>query len=272
MAIDSDVMTQVGHNLWRSGAFNVTVDDEFAEKLKDTTGSDDLWELLQRLLNGKTMLGMLTQPYEVAKDHQGVPLSIGEDHRINLKFRVTHPPSLVPRPIAEGVKKQVPQLDLGMGGVVATIEAYHPEEGTTTVLAQFKVSLMTKASVSLVPYANYSDDSEFGTKAIRMLLSKDGADLDFEVEVVDTPEGNPFSFDPRHTRKVFADLIPNLLIPLLNDIGNQLPIPRLEGCGIAITELELLPTEVTSEDVRMRPHFLVKSMLSSYPFNGVCSL
>lgn len=110
--------------------------------------------------------------------------------------------------------------------------------------------------------------SSVGNSSLRLSISSADGDLYYIVEPLEGVN-NPRGLNPSGIWEVLDPLVKSLIIPLLNNILRDVPLPKIRACGLEVNNLKVLnlqPTEFTN------PFVLLNGEVGSYNFTENCAL
>ena len=172
--------------------------------------------------------------------------------------------------------------------------------GTTYKLVKVRVSLVSKANFSISDFSNplnlaqYKQTINGVTKNVAAInlsicddilgtsLDCDGAgastavdsikDLFYTLEIMEGnflgQPSNPLGLNPTGIYDVLNPTIQKLVLPVINFIVEEVPLPEMKSCGIQLYDMKVLPIDLSN----VVPYILVNTKLTNYPFTGDCSL
>ena len=157
-------------------------------------------------------------------------------------------------------------------------------------LVKVRASLSSRADVSFVPFSNPKcnpslnpglagcDTSQNGLTAVSLSISS--SELKYTLEVLEGQANNPQGLSPQGIWEILDPTVKSLIVPLVNYILEEIPLPRMAGCGLTLENpdgiangagLKILPVRV-SDYVAGKEFILANTRLGSYVFSGDCRL
>ncbi|MCX7999172.1 MAG: hypothetical protein N3A69_09525, partial [Leptospiraceae bacterium] len=157
-------------------------------------------------------------------------------------------------------------------------------------LIKVRASLSSRADVNFVPFSNPKcnatlnpglagcDTSQNGLTAVSLTISAN--ELKYTLEVLEGPSNNPQGLNPQAIWEILDPTVKSLIVPLVNYILEEIPLPRMAGCGLTLENpdglpngagLKTLPVRV-SDYVSGKEFILGNTRLGGYVFNGDCNL
>ncbi|MCP5501656.1 MAG: Ig-like domain-containing protein [Leptospiraceae bacterium] len=147
------------------------------------------------------------------------------------------------------------------------------------LIARVMVSLSTKAELTFGTYnlpavtpANFNPSSSLlasvGNTSIQLKISDAAGDLFYIVEPLEGSSNNPLGLNPDGIWEVMDPLVKSLVLPLLNNVTKDIPLPRMRSCGLELKNLKTLAIPSTSS----MPYMLLNAEVGNYTFTGNCQL
>ena len=165
--------------------------------------------------------------------------------------------------------------------------------GAPYLIVRLKVSMGSKATFSISPFSNPLSDSQYiqtipgvGTSPVSAIklnicddivsgdpndCDQDGTiDLIYTLEIPDNVVDNPLGLSPRGLYDIFNPSIQKLVVPLVNYVLEEIPLPVMQNCGLWVYDVSVLPTPVPANIGTA--FFNANAKLANYNFTGDCSL
>jgi len=242
--INPDLLNQALFQFWKQGALNMTLDRKTYEKMlydPDTgeglidisgvtlAGGGDLEQLVSSLFEARAFVDMLNLDFHQQKSFypDGSPLVLGSDSGVAYKLETTQPPLLQLIPATQRRQAEAPSLQLSIGGVRLHVQS--EGEGGSFVLGSLKMALSAAVELKIGKNTGPLKNMKYAMK-----LTIDPASVSLGVEAFDYPGLNVFGFDSDKVAAKISDLGKNTLVPLVQEVVKNIPIPDLEMCGVRI--------------------------------------
>jgi hypothetical protein len=200
---------------------------------------------------------------------------------------------------AGNITGKVPKMKVFFNDLVIDITG-KKSNGTTYKLVKVRVSLVSKANFSLSEFSNPKNlatykqtingvttnvpavnlsicDDTLGTlqdcDGVGASTTNDPAkDLFYTIEVIEGnfmgSASNPLGLNPEGIYDVLKPTIQKLVLPVINFIVEEVPLPEMKSCGIQLYDMKVLPIDPAN----VVPYILVNTKLANYTFTGDCNL
>ncbi len=270
LGLHNDVLSQAFHNLWKNGAFNLTIDHAFINTIKSLSGTTELIALTEELLTADAITTILApgQTNLTAYDSTGGTKVIKPTDKIILIVNPVQPPVIRVEDLPGGGGTTRPRLEAAFSDLEISIMG---KDGSNPayLISRVRATLTSKATLDFVSYSNPTNNPAMGDLAIKLSLSEADGEMYYIVDVMGG-SSNPYALAPGRIREVVDPLVKTLILPLLNNVVRELPLPKMEACGIKINTLSPLDMPNNAFAAADR-YVLVSAGLSNYAFSGNCS-
>jgi hypothetical protein len=306
ISVHGDAANQALFNLWRAGAFNLKIDNEILNLTKQLVTqmgkSDDLLRFAESLLNG----GAITTVFDAGKPTwysvdatKGTKILINEKDVVYAELDPQIYPLAYPYLDRNGTDYQKPQLKIMFPDLIVQLKGASvgsngkPDGARDYLMGKLKINLSmlvkfdivkkeTKHITIKLPSGNVQKfSSNQFMQVIVPKVTNDtealAAGLSYSLEVMLGKENNPLGLNPVRIEATMKPLVYSLVLPLVNSILGEIPIPHMNVCGLQLDELEVLPIQKTVLD----PYLFIRAKLDQYKnletnqvelFTGDCSL
>ncbi|MEM7183832.1 MAG: Ig-like domain-containing protein [Spirochaetota bacterium] len=175
----------------------------------------------------------------------------------------------------------------GIAGTTLTLSNAITTTGSTVRIYVYKEYLIAKVMVTLktvaeLGFGTYSlpattpDDfnpsssllASVGKTSIQLNISDAPGDLYYILEPLEGVANNPLGLNPDGIWEVMDPLVKSLVLPLLNNITKDIPLPALQSCGLELKNLKILDIPATTTP----PYMLLNAEVENYTFTGNCQL
>lgn len=254
LTLTADTVTQAAYSLWQNGALNLRINKPFIDSITAYAGSDPLFQLTQELVKVGTLLNILApgrstlvglNPSDPSKLIQNVKSSDDVDidvyaiHAPNGEFKFAGAsaiPSLVVnftdlelriygrRP--NGTQIGYPTLSS------VTCSSAAPDNAANScryLLNTVRVSIKGDGSFNFIPFDNpdpIGKPQYNNLNAMSLVIKKDETSMAYTLDILEGNSVNPFGLDPKGIFQVVDPLIRSLIIPLVNNVLRQVPLPK----------------------------------------------
>jgi len=252
LAVKMDVINQVLYSLWKRGVFELSLNQDFADKVQAYRGSGDrLFQIFQILLKADSILKVLAPGQsEVFYGQNPSDVIQGSDDIIFRLLPMTPPnlntSSLVYSKLESGGRK-FPLADIEWNDL--RIKVFGKRSNNTEYLiTTLKVNFKSRAGINIHNFSspvssgvnnfqnvtsiqlnvcddNTSSPSSFDCDLIRTSNGIND-DLVYSLEVLDNPVDNPLGLDPRGIYEVLNPSVQKLILPVVNFVLEELPLER----------------------------------------------
>lgn len=197
------------------------------------------------------------------------------------------------------ISGQIAKLDVFLGDLVLNITGQKclarnvtsglcTTPGATYPIIKAKVSLNSKATFRIGNFSNPFNDPQYTqvvngntipVSAARLnvcddVVSGDPEDCDndstkdlfYTLEILDGPSNNPLGLSPSGIYDILNPTIQKLVVPLVNYVVEEIPLPEMKNCGLQLYDLQVIPISNTLD------FFVINSKIANYNFTGDCKL
>ncbi|MEM7181105.1 MAG: hypothetical protein AAF518_09340 [Spirochaetota bacterium] len=265
VALRADAVNQAMYQLWKAGGFNLTLNQSFANTIKNFRGDDDrLFQIFQILLKASALKKVLAPgaaSVMYAKDQSKGDALIQIRDSDDMEFRVMpmQPPVLKALPLSQSKTltgansgKKFPLVEAEFGNL--KIEVVGKRNGVEKyTMATLLVNFRSKAALDIGTFSspvhgnhndyqnvtsiklNICDDNDYqgNTTAAsdfdcdeKRSTYTDTDDLSYSVQVLEGTSNNPLGLDPNGIYEVLNPTVQKLIIPVLNHVLAELPLEQ----------------------------------------------
>lgn len=278
LQIHTDTINQAFYWLWRSGGLNLTIDEAFIDSINNYSGGSSLLRLTKSLLKADPILTVLAPG-------QNNFSGIYKNDEVRLIVNPIVAPYLEYEKLSGNASLESPKLKIFLSDLKITIRGYQsdpsrpaPSPSTAYTIGAVRISIQSLASLNLgtfalptcsIPPCNFSPVilASVGNPSIKIAISDQVGELFFVLEVLEGAE-NPLNLKPEAIYQVIQPLVRDLIIPLLNNVVKDIPIPRLRACGLNLTAVSIKPIAGNTP----YPYLLLGANAGNYSFTGNCEL
>ncbi len=306
ISLHGDAANQALYNLWKAGAFNLKVNTEILNLTKQLVSqmgkSIELLQFAESLLNG----GAITTVFDAGKPTwYSLDATTGSKILINEKdvvYAVLDPqifPLAYPYLDRNGADLQKPQLKIMFPDLIVHLRGAsvgsngNPDGVRDYLMGKLKINLSMLVKFDIVKkdvkhisikLSNGTTQKFTSNQYLQVIVPKVTNDTDalaaglsYSLEVLLGKENNPLGLNPVRIEATMKPLVYSLVLPLVNSILGEIPIPHMNVCGLQLDELEVLPISKNVLD----PYLFIRAKLDQYKnldtnqielFTGDCSL
>jgi len=264
--------------------------------------SIELLQFAESLLNG----GAITTVFDAGKPTwYSIDATTGSKILINEKdvvYAVLDPqifPLAYPYLDRNGADLQKPQLKIMFPDLIVHLRGAsvgsngNPDGVRDYLMGKLKINLSMLVKFDIVKkgvkhlsikLANGTTQNFTANQYLQVIVPKVTNDTDalaaglsYSLEVLLGKENNPLGLNPVRIEATMKPLVYSLVLPLVNSILGEIPIPHMNVCGLQLDELEVLPISKNVLD----PYLFIRAKLDQYKnldtnqielFTGDCSL
>nr|WP_232218351.1 Ig-like domain-containing protein [Leptospira wolffii] len=251
LTLTADTVTQAAFSLWQNGALNLRINRQFIDTIVAYAGTDPLFQLTQELVKVGTLMNVLSpgrpllglNPSDSTKIIRGVSSTDDVDidvyaiHAPNGEFKwvgnTAQKPTLVVnftdlelriygrRPNGTNVGTDVSPL------ACSSAAADTASNSCRYLLNKARVSIKADGIFDFVSFVNPTGNTTYDKlNALKLILNKDVDKMSYTLDILEGTDFNPFGLDPKGIFQVVDPLIRSLIVPLVNNVLRQVPLPR----------------------------------------------
>ncbi|WP_086446338.1 Ig-like domain-containing protein [Leptospira venezuelensis] len=250
LTLNADTVTQAAYSLWQNGALNLRINKQFINQIKQYAGSDPLFELTQELVKVGTLLNILSPGRPLVGLKPGDPTkfvpSVSAMDDVDIDVYAIHAPNgefkfggtnSLPTLVVNFTDlelriygRRLPGTDVGNGSVVpcSAAAADNAANSCRYLLNTVRVSIKGDGSFNFIPFVNpdpIGKPQYNNLNALSLVIRKDEASMSYTMDILEGPTFNPFGLDPKGIFQVVDPLIRSLIVPLVNNVLRQVPLP-----------------------------------------------
>ncbi len=253
LSLNADTVTQAAYSLWQNGALNLTINKQFINQIKAYAGSDPLFELTQELVKVGTLLNILapgrstliglrpTDPTQLVPNVNStddVDIDVYAIHAPNgeFKFGGTNTlPVLVVNFTDLELRiygRRPPGTDVSNTSTAVPCSSSVADSSPLScryLLNTVRVSIKGDGSFNFIPFVNpdpVNKPQYNNLNALSLIIRKDAASMSYTLDILEGTQFNPFGLDPKGIFQIVDPLIRSLIIPLVNNVLRQVPLPN----------------------------------------------
>ncbi|GBF50409.1 Ig-like protein [Leptospira ryugenii] len=287
LKLHPDLINQALYHLWWNGGFNFEIDKPFIESINQFAGSSSLLNLTTSLLKADPIVTIFAPGQNNVKTANG---AIYPNDDIVLSLQPVHPIYLEKGELSGNATLEQTKLKISFADLEITIRGKRSDsqrpncpsleckDGNLYTIAKVRISLKSNANLSFGKYAlpncvgtcTFSSSilASIGNPSLRIVTSKDIGELFYLIEPLEGQVNNPLALRPSGIKEIVNPLVKSLIVPLLNNITRDIPLPKLRACGMELYDLETLPIPGNESETYVLLHAKVQNIL----FTGSCRL
>ncbi len=253
LALHSDAITQAAYHLWRSRAIDLEMNEAFINQINSYAGSSDLFKLATTLMQAGPIISIIAPGRSTLVGVQ----SNSPFNRLP-PIADTDPITFLLEPIQAPVIKfipptttAVPRLRANFTDLQLTIigkrvsqtgficNPANPISGRDTAnncfytLSSVRVNVNTMGSFGFKVFSNPTANVTMNNLNALFVELDPNNDFFFTVDVREISAQNPYGIDPEAVRSVITPLVKTFVVPLVNNILKEVPLPaKLDFPGL----------------------------------------
>ncbi|EQA38013.1 ricin-type beta-trefoil lectin domain protein [Leptospira inadai serovar Lyme str. 10] len=247
LSLHSDTITQAAFQLWQRRGLDVTVDQNFINTMQSITGSGDpLYQFVTNISRVSNLLSVIAPDRTVSTlngvDSSGNPLpGVASYDTVSFVLQPLLAPSLQFQPMTSA---GVPSLLLSLPEMQIVLVAKKPAScsgltgdelnrcnsdsrpnGSQNNLGAVRISLKAGIRFTFKTFSNPLNNPAYANlNALQGLISDPNSAV-YTVEVLGGDTYNPYSLDPEALQEVMTPLVQTMIIPFINSVLKEIPLP-----------------------------------------------
>ncbi|PJZ68713.1 Ig-like protein [Leptospira perolatii] len=228
LTLTADTVTQAAYSLWQNGALNLRINKQFIDTIRAYAGSDPLFELTNELVKVGTLMNILAPGrntligLDPAND-QVLITNVNSTDDVDIDVYPIHAPNGA---FKFGGSNALPILEVNFTDLELRIYGRRPNS-TRYLLNTVRVSLKGDGHFNFVPFDAPQDKPQYNNlNALSLTIEKDEGKLSYTLDILEGTQFNPFGLDPKGIFQVVNPLIRSLIVPLVNNVLRQVPLPK----------------------------------------------
>jgi hypothetical protein len=292
LGLHPDIVNQIFYQLWRSGGINLKINETFINSINGFAGTSTLLKLTTSLLKAEPILSVFS-PGKTVVSTQGEPIYLNDAIELRTNplvlpvVKIAALSGIAGNTEVPKVEITLPDLEISIIGKRTDIQrqadgkTYFATADADTegyLVGKVRITLKTKAELGFGTYslppstpAGFTPSPDLlatvGNTSIQLKISAQEGDLYYLVEPLEGAGNNPLGLDPDGIWEVMEPLVRSLVVPLLNNVTKDIPLPKLEKCGIRLYDLKNLSIPSNT----LNSYLLLNSGMSNYTFTGDCT-
>lgn len=285
--VHPDLVNQALYQLWWNGGFQFEIDQTFIQKINQFAGTSTLLRLTTSLLKADPIVTIFAPGQNNVTTSSG---TIFPNDDVILSILPIQPIYVGVSPLSGSPSLEIPRINLSLADLEITLKAKKNDpsrpncpganckDGSTYTIAKVRMSITSKATLDFGAYSlptceggctfSASILSSVGNPSLKLVTSSAVGDLYYLIEPLEGPSNNPMALRPQGIKEIVDPLVKSLIIPLLNNITRDIPLPKIRACGLDLFDLETLPIPGDS----LEPYVLIHAKVQNILFTGSCRL
>ncbi|MBK8398066.1 MAG: Ig-like domain-containing protein [Leptospiraceae bacterium] len=243
LSLHPDSVTQAAYSMWRSRGIDLNMDETFIDTINQYAGVSDLFKLTKTLLQASPIISILapgrTTLIGIKNDGSTRLAPIGESDPITFAIEPIHAPvvKLIP-PTGNGVPKlraNFTDLQLTIVGKRTSAVQFPCTAGLVSArdigtscfytIGTVRVSIDAIASFGFKVFSNPTGNSAYNNLNAIFVEIDPYDNFYYSLDVREGNTVNPYGLDPEAIRSVVDPLVKSLVVPLVNNILKEIPLP-----------------------------------------------
>lgn len=229
LSLTVDSITQAAYHLWKNRALDLSIDKAFIDTIKLYAGSDPLFQLTESLIKVSPIVNILApgrssligiDPVTGAV----VPAISGTDDII-IQVSPIQAPNGTLKPVVGTAK---PKLEVNFTDIQLSILGKRADN-STYLISTARASLKGLADFDFVTFSNPTGNPAYANLNALQIKISNGSTLSYTLDILEGSSGagapNPFGLDPKGILSVVDPLVPSLIVPLVNNVLKEIPLP-----------------------------------------------
>ncbi|TGM57190.1 Ig-like domain-containing protein [Leptospira adleri] len=229
LSLTVDSITQAAYHLWKNRALDLSIDKTFIDTIKQYAGTDPLFQLTESLIKVAPIVNILAPGRDnlVGIDPSTsvlVPAINGTDD-IVIAVSPIHAPNGTLKPVIGTAK---PKLEVNFTDIQLSIRGKRPDN-STYLISTARANLKGLADFDFVTFSNPTNNPAYANLNALKIVISNGPSLSYTLDILEGSSGagapNPFGLDPKGILAVIDPLVPSLIVPLVNNVLKEIPLP-----------------------------------------------
>ncbi|WP_108927962.1 Ig-like domain-containing protein [Leptospira johnsonii] len=251
LTLTADTVTQAAFSLWQNGALNLRINRQFIDTIVAYAGDDPLFQLTQELVKVGTLMNVLSpgRPLNGLNPTDPTKLirSVNSTDDVDIDVYAIHAPNGEFKWVGTAAQKPTlvvnfTDLELRIFGrrpngtnigtdaapvICSSAAADTAANSCRYLLNKARVSIKADGVFDFVPFVNPTGNTTYDKlNALKLVLNKDVGKMSYTLDILEGNAFNPFGLDPKGIFQVVDPLIRSLIVPLVNNVLRQVPLPR----------------------------------------------
>ncbi|TGK00111.1 Ig-like protein [Leptospira langatensis] len=249
LTLTADTVTQAAYSLWQNGALNLRINKTFIDTIVAYAGTDPLFQLTQQLVKVGTLLNILAPGRSTLvglnpSNQSLLVQNVSATDDVDIDVYAIHAPNgefkfagtnAIPTLVVNFTDLELRiygRRPNGTNNGVATCSSAAADSASNScryLLNTVRVSIKGNGNFNFVSFVN-PDPTNLpqynNLNAMSLVINKDEASMSYFLDIMEGLQYNPFGLDPKGIFQVVDPLIRSLIIPLVNNVLRQVPLPQ----------------------------------------------
>jgi hypothetical protein len=251
LSLHTDAITQAAYHLWRARAIDLNMNEAFIDQINTYAGSSDLFKLAKTLMQSGPIISIIAPGRNTLNGVRLGPVSrlppISESDPITFVLEPIQAPVVARIPqtgfAVPRLRVNLTDLQLSIVGLRTSTPEYPCTVGIISsrdtvgncyyTLSVVRVSLNAVASFGFSTFSNPTANPTLNNLNSINIQVDPSSDFYYSLEVREVSSLNPYGLDPEAIRSVVDPLVKTLVVPLVNNILKEVPLPsKLDFPGL----------------------------------------
>ncbi|MBP7281636.1 MAG: Ig-like domain-containing protein [Leptospiraceae bacterium] len=243
LSLHPDSVTLAAYNMWRARGIDLNMDELFIDTINQYAGASDLFKLTKTLLQTSPIISILapgrTTLIGIKNDGSARLAPIGDSDPITFAIEPIQAPVLklipatgtgIPKLRANFTELQLTIVGKRTGSTqypctVGSILARDLAGSCFYTISTVRVSIDAIASFGFKVFSNPTGNSSYNNLNALFVEIDPYNNFYYSIDVREGNTVNPYGLDPEAIRSVVDPLIKSLVVPLVNNILREIPLP-----------------------------------------------
>lgn len=246
LSLHPDAVTQAAYHLWKNRVIDLNMNEAFIDQINTYAGANDLFKLTKTLLQAAPIISIIAPGRTTLVGIKGTSSytrlpPMGDTDPITFVLEPIFAPVIKMIPGTSGssvpkIKANFSELQLTITGKRTSNASYPcdanlPISGRDTTNNCYYTVSTVRVSVSADAVFGFKTFSNPTNNATMQNLNALYVELDpnnnfyYSLDVLEGASFNPYGLDPNAIRSVVDPLVKSLVVPLVNNILKEVPLP-----------------------------------------------
>ncbi|AYV55027.1 Ig-like protein [Leptospira kmetyi] len=229
LSLTVDSITQAAYHLWKNRALDLNIDKGFIDTIKLYAGTDPLFQLTESLIKVSPIINILapgrSQLIGINPTTGTLVPAISGTDDIIIKVDPIQAPNGTLKPVTGTAK---PKLEVNFTDIQLSILGKRADN-STYLISTARASLKGIADFDFVTFSNPTNNPAYANLNALKIVISNGPTLSYTLDILEGSAGagapNPFGLDPKGILAVVDPLVPSLIVPLVNNVLKEIPLP-----------------------------------------------
>ncbi len=244
ISMHTDTISQAAFHLWKRRGLDITLNKLFIDGMNAFAGADPLFALTTSFLKASPLVTILVpgrnklqglngsnQLAPAVKSYDDIDMVLSPILAPNVKFKPMTSAGVPKMRLfftemqLQIVAKKPASCTGLLDAELADCQADTRANGFQQALGTVRISFAADADFRFKTFSNPTNNPSLANlNALQVMLDPTN-NLDYAVEVLEGATYNPFGLDPEAVKSVISPLVTTLIIPMVNSIMKEIPMP-----------------------------------------------